>query len=226
MSAAKEFDSLEPILTTDPHYIPTERNDVAPAVAARVEVVSADPRLEAKLVGNSILTLLAYVADEGPFDASLALKVDGTFVTVGLHKGMSGEEMIAAIDLALPAGYQAAAREGSMSEVLIVSVLRPATTATHDLEVSFLATDPGQMFRWAGKNKLRIEGRATKGLQPRSHLELYVEGYRVRLPLAGGDFPLSTAMRLREALPKRYSALVELPIAPGGDVTLTILRRR
>jgi hypothetical protein len=48
----------------------------------------------------------------------------------------------------------------------------------------------------------------------------------VRLPLAGGDFPLATAMRLRAALPKRYTALVELPMVPGGDVTLTILRRR
>jgi hypothetical protein len=60
----------------------------------------------------------------------------------------------------------------------------------------------------------------------RSVLDLYIEGYRVKLPLGRGDFPISTAKRLRDALPKPFCALIELPMQPGGDVTLTILRRR
>ncbi|MBK7860240.1 MAG: hypothetical protein IPJ65_16820 [Archangiaceae bacterium] len=224
MSAPK-FDSLDPILTVDPSHVPTERNDPVEA-GARATILSADARLEAKMVGESIITLLAYVADEGPFDASMALNVDGNFVTVAFHKGMSGDDMVAALDRSMPPGYQAGLREGSLSEVLIINLVRPQTPASDALELSFLATDPSQMFRWAGRNKLRIEGRASRGLRPRPHLELHLDGYRVLLPLDGGALPLATALRLRNALPNRYAALIELPMKPGGDVTLTILRRR
>lgn len=225
MLAGKQFDSLDPTLSVDPHYLPTEKVEVAPAVAAVVELVSADARLEVQVIARSTLTLLAYVADEGPFDASLAFKVDGNFVTVELHKGMSPSGIVEELERQLPAGYEAAARDHSQSEVLIVTVLRPKNVSENP-EVRFLSSDPQQQFRWAGKNKLRIEGRAARGLSMRSHLELYLEGYRVRLPLSGGDFPLSTGMRLRKALPGNYTALIELPMVAGGEVTLTILRRR
>lgn len=221
----KNFDSLEPILTCDPNHLPTEKVAFNQSSSATVEVVSADPRLEARMVGKSILTLLAYVDDEGPFDAFIALKVDGNFLTAGLHKGMDREDMIDELNRCLPMGYEAAARDGSMSEVLIVNILRPQLQSA-DPEIHFLSTDVAQQFRWMGRNKLRIEGRASYGMSIRSHLELFIEGYRVRLPLAGGDFPITTAKRLREALPKHLSALIELPIFAGGDVTLTILRRR
>jgi len=225
VAAGKKFDSLDPVLTVDPHYVPTERVLVSQAEGAQVKVVSADARLEVQVVAQSMVTMVGFIADEGPFDASVALKVDGNFITLGLHKGMSREDIVQELERGLPVGYEAVTREDSASDVLLINVLRPQTVSA-DPEISFLSTDPKQMFRWAGKNKLRIEGRAARGMSMRTHLELYLEGYRVRLPLAGGDFPLATAMRLRGALPKRYAALVELPMIAGGDVTLTILRRR
>jgi hypothetical protein len=217
------FDSYEPILTCDPQHLPTERVAFNQASHARVELVSADKRLEAAMVGYSMLTMLAYVDDAGPFDAFLALKVDGNFITVGLHKGMSRDDIVHELRRCLPLGYEAATREGSLSEVLMVNILRPAENP--DPELRFLSTDGGQQFKPMGRNRLRIEGRATRGQSIRSHLELFVEGYRVRLPLGGGDFPITTAKRLRDALPKKYTALIELPMTAGGDVTVTIRRR-
>jgi hypothetical protein len=226
VAAAKEFDSLEPSLSVDPNYVPTERNDLAPPCAANVQLVSADPRLEVQIVGGTLITILSYVPDDGPFDASLALNVDGNFVTASLHKGMSSEDVVNELDRRMPPGYGAELRDGSLSDVLIVTVLRPQVPANTSIDLRFLSTDPSQLFRWAGKNKLRIEGRSSKGLRPRPHLAVHLDGYLVRLPLGSADPPLTTALRLRDALPKRYGALVELPVSAGGDVSLTILRRR
>lgn len=220
------YDSLDPILTVDPTHLPTEKVAFNQASSATVEIISADPRLEAKMVGSSILTMLAYVEDEGPFDAFVALKVDGNFITLGVHKGMFSEDIVEELRRTLPPGYEAATREGSLSDVLIINILRPQAQNPGNPEIHFLSTDAEQSFRWLATNKLRIEGRAARGLSMRSHLELFVEGYRVRLPLAGGDFPITTAKRLRDALPKHFTALIELPIFAGGEVTLTILRRR
>ena len=219
------FDSLEPILTCDPNHLPTEKVTFSGASHAKVELVTTDARLEARMVGSSMLTLLGWVPDEGPFDAYLALKVDGNFVSLALHQGMSSEDIIHEVRRGLPVGYEVVTREGSLSDVLMLNILRPEAGAPAP-QLHFLATDPEQQFFALGRNQLRIEGRAARGLQMRSHLELFIEGYRLRLPLAGGDFPISTAKRLREALPKKYTALIGLPLIAGGDVTLTILSRR
>lgn len=219
------FDSLEPILTCDPNHLPTEKVTFTEASHAKVELVSADARLEARMVGSSMLTLLAWVPDDGPFDAWLALKVDGNFVSLALHQGMSGEDIIHEVRRGLPPGYEAATREGSLSDVLMLNILRPEADAPAPM-LHFLSTDPEQQFLAVGRNQLRIEGRAARGQAMRSHLELFIEGYRLRLPIADGDFPISTAKRLRDALPKQYSALIGLPLIAGGDVTLTILSRR
>lgn len=224
-SSSRQYDSLDPILTCDPQHLPTERVAFNQASHAKVELLGADPRLEARMVGHSLLTLLAYVDDDGPFDAFLALKVDGNFLTLGLHKGMDAEDIVHEVRRCLPPGYEAATREGSLSEVLLINILRPAETRPEP-QLHFLATDPAQQFSSVGRNKLVIFGRATREGRLRSHLELFIEGYRVRLPLGAGDFPITTAKRLRDALPKKYSALIELPICAGGEVTLTILRRR
>jgi hypothetical protein len=222
----KKHDSMSPQVSVDRSQTRTERVEIDPAVPAHVTLMSADKRLEVKIVAKSTLTMLAYVDDDGPFEAHLDLKVDENFVSVQLNKTMNGVEMVEAITNALPEGYEPASRESSSSDVLIVTLLRPQEAHQSDPEISFLSTDPSQLFRWVAKNKLRIEGRSAMGLSVRSVIDVYVEGYRVKLPLGRGDFPLSTANRLRDALPKEYSALIELPMVPGGDVTLTILRRR
>lgn len=222
---SREYDSLDPVLTCDPHHLPTEKVAFNQASHAKVELLGADPRVEAKMVGYSMLTLLAYVDDDGPFDAYVALRVDGTFVTLGLHKGMDADDIVHEVRRCLPPGYEAATRDGSLSEVLLINILRPEETSPEP-QLHFLCTDPSQHFGAVGRNKLVIFGRATREGRLRSHLELFVEGYRLRLPLGAGDFPITTAKRLRDALPKKYSALIELPMSPGGEVTLTILRRR
>ena len=43
--------------------------------------------------------------------------------------------------------------------------------------------------------------------------------------LCGGDQPLATAVRIRQVLPLGYTALIELPLFPGAEVVVTILRR-
>jgi hypothetical protein len=225
VAGKKKHDSLEPSVSVDLQSIQTDRLEVAPVQPAVVELVKADQRLDVKVVARSTLTLLAFVEDEGPFQAHVAMKVDGNFVTFTVDGGMTSAEMIDAIAQALPPGYEPASRESSQSDVLIVTVLRPPVVQSEP-EISFLSTDPSQLFRWEAKNKLRIEGRASMSLSVRSILDVYIEGYRVKLPLSRGDFPLSTANRLREALPEPFAALIELPLVPGGDVTLTILRRR
>ena len=224
-SSARQYDSLDPVLTCDPHHLPTDKVALNQASHATVELLEADRRVEAKMVGFSMLTLLAYVDDDGPFDAYVALKVDGNFVTLALHKGMDADDIVHEVRRCLPPGYDAATRDGSLSEVLLINILRPEET-TPEPQLHFLCTDPTQQFSSLGRNKLVIFGRATREGRLRSHLELFVEGYRVRLPLGEGDSPITTAKRLRDALPKKYSALIELPISAGGEVSLTILRRR
>ncbi len=220
--AGKYFDSLDPILTSDPQSLPTEKVVVEPGAIPKVSIVNADRRLDARIAGHNLLTLLGSLSDDGAFDAILALKVDGNFFTCAFHKGMGTEDFVTEIERRLPPGYQAGTRESSMSDVLIISIARRAPI---EPELSFLATDSTQVFRPTGQNRLRIEGVAHGGDAVRTHLELWLEGYRLRLPLAGGDTPLATARRLREALPKRYTALIEVPRDRRGDVTLTILRR-
>jgi hypothetical protein len=222
----KKHDSMNPQVSVDLSQVRTERVEVDPAVPAQVQLMNADKRLDARIVAKSTLTMLAFVDDDGPFEAHLDLKVDDSFVSVTLNKTMNSADMLEAITNALPEGYEPATRESSASDVLIVTVLRPQEAHVAAPEISFLSTDPSQLFRWVAKNKLRIEGRSAMGLSLRSVIDVYIEGYRVKLPLGRGDFPLSTANRLRDALPQQYSALIELPMVPGGDVTLTILRRR
>jgi hypothetical protein len=222
----KKYDSMSAQISVDRSQTRTERVEIDPAVPAHVQLMSADKRLEAKIVAKSTLTMLAYVDDDGAFEAHLDLKVDENFVSVVLNKAMNSVDMVEAISKVLPDGYEPATRESSASEVLIVTILRPQEAQQTAPEISFLSTDPHQLFRWVAKNKLRIEGRSAMGLSLRSVIDVYIEGYRVKLPLGRGDFPLTTANRLRDALPNEYSALIELPMVPGGDVTLTILRRR
>jgi hypothetical protein len=227
VAGKKKRDSLQAEVTVDPSAIQTDRTEVEPAQPALVELLKADKRLDLKIVARSTITMLAFVEDEGPFHASVSLKIDGNFVTFAVDKGMNSVDMIETIQAVLPEGYEVASRESSASEVLIVTILRPPVKgARSEPEVSFLSTDPAQSFRWVAKNKLRIEGRASMGLSVRSIVDVFVEGYRVKLPLGRGDFPLTTANRLRDALPESFVAMIELPMVPGGDVTLTILRRR
>jgi hypothetical protein len=216
---------MVPELSVDPSNLRTERVELDGEQHARVDVVMADARLELKVLAGGTLALLAYVKDGGPAEAHCALKIDGNFVTFTMTRGMSGREVMAAVQGCLPPGYQATTRESSQAGVLIVSVLRPEP-APPEPEISFLSTDPDQLFRWAGKNKVRIEGSTSKAFSVRSVLDLSVDGYRVKLPLQRGEEPLSTANRIRDALPKLFSALIELPVSPGGEVTLTVLRRR
>jgi len=220
----KYFNSLDPIVTSDPSSLPTEKVVSAPGEVARVTIINADPRLEAQVAGHNLLTLLSAVSSGGPHEAFLSLKVDGNFFTCTLTRDMLADDIVAEVVRRMPPGYQAGLRDSSMSDVLIIAISR--RRAPVEPELRFLATDTRQHFSSAGKNRLRIHGCAHGGDALRSHLELYLEGYRLRLPLAGGDSPFTTAQRLRDALPKRYTALIELPHERAGDVTLTILRRR
>ncbi|MBI3183563.1 MAG: hypothetical protein HYZ28_15610 [Myxococcales bacterium] len=193
--------------------------------AAKLELVSGDPRMEARVVARGTLTLLAYVPDEGPFDAYVALKVDGNFVTVAFHKGLDREGIFQAIRAALPPGFEAATPEGSESEVLIVNVMRLAGSevAPH---VMFASTDPGQRVRRAGRNKLSIDGVATRGFAHPAWIHLSVDGRQIEIPLSGGEGPLETAGLIRRALPGGYTAIIELPLYHGEEVKLTVVRRR
>src|SRR5688500_7279302 len=102
--------------------LPTEVLSFERPEPARLELISCDPRMEAQVVARGTLTLLAYVPDEGPFDAFLAFKVDGNFVSVALHKEMLKDDIFFALSDALPPGYEAATSD-TQSEVLIVTVL-------------------------------------------------------------------------------------------------------
>lgn len=221
----KYFNSLDPIVTCDPSSLPTERVVPLPGTVARVTIANADPRLEAQVAGHNLLTLLGSVSGEGPYAAFLSLKVDGNFFTCSLNRDMLTDDIVAEIIRRLPPGYQAVIKGSSMSDVIVLAIGKRSRGPVEP-ELRFLSTDASQHFSSAGINRIRIQGCAEGGESMRSHLELYLEGYRLRLPLAGGDSPFTTAQRLRDALPKRYTALIELPHEHAGDVTLTILRRR
>lgn len=204
-------------VATDPFYF--GRPD-----GARIELISADPRLEVMFGAEGMLTMNGFLADEGPFDAFLAMKVDGNFVTAGFHKGMDKADFFGELVRCLPPGYRAATPEGSASEVLIVDIFRTPSRGG-SLEIGFTCTDPSQRVRWAGKNKFIIEGRAARSLSVRSELEIEVEGKRITIVLCSGDHPIGTAARIRQVLPLGYTALIELPLFPGAEVVVTILRR-
>ncbi len=209
----------------DSSRTPTEPIFFTNPAAAEVELISADPRLEAVVVTQGTLTLLADVPDEGAFDAFLAMKIDGNFVTCGFHKGMERQDFLDEVARCLPPGFDVKHATETRSEVLILEITRARSTGGSP-EVSFLSTDPSQNFRWQGKNKFTIEGKAARNLSIRSELELSIEGRTVRLVLNGGDQPIATALKLRNALPPQFSALIELPLFSGAEVTVTILRRK
>jgi hypothetical protein len=206
--------------TTDPFTIDV----VDRPVPAKVEIVSADPRLELSLVAPSTFTLRGALPDEGSFEAFIALKVEGNFVTVGLHQGMLTDDVCTAIRAALPSGIEAT-MEGTASEVIVLTFWRQQNSG-NDPEVTFASTDPQQRLRWVSGNKFTISGRAARSLSMRAWVELSIEGRALKVPLNSGEEPLRTAARLRDAMPGGFTALIELPSVAGGDVSVTVLRTR
>ena len=214
-----------PSPTLDQSTIPTEPFSFGRPDAANVEVVSSDQRLDVVLGAPGMLTMNGFLADYGPFDAFLAMKIDGNFVTVGFHKGMVKEDFFTELVRCMPPGYEVLCPEGSQSEVMIVDIIRtPARGGSP--EIGFTCTDPSQRVRWVGKNKFVIEGRAARSLSVRSDLEIDVEGKRIKVAINSGDYPIATATRIRQVLPLGYTALIELPLYPGAEVIVTILRRQ
>lgn len=211
-------------IISDPSQLPTDPFYFGRPDGARIELVSADPRLEVAMGAQGMLTMNGFLSDEGPFDAFLAMKVDGNFVTAAFHKGMDKEDMFHALQRSLPPGFEIAAPTGSQSEVLIADVFRTPARGGKP-EVGFTCTDPSQRVRFVGRNKFVIEGRVARSLSVRSELEIDVEGRRIKVVLHGGDQPIATAARIRQVLPLGYSALIELPLYAGAEVTVTILRR-
>ncbi len=211
--------------TFDTSTVITEPFSFGRPDAATIEVVSADERLEVVIAGPGMLTMNGFLADYGAFDAFLAMKVDGNFITVGFHKGMWREDFMAELVRCMPPGYEVICSEGSQLEVMIIDIVRTPTRGGSP-EVGFTCSDPSQRVRWLGKNKFRIEGRAARSLSTRSELEIDVEGKRIRVAINSGDFPLATATRIRQVLPLGYTALIELPLYPGAEVIVTILRRQ
>jgi hypothetical protein len=213
-------------LQLDLSTIPTEPFAFGRPDAANVEVVSADPRLEVLTGATGMITMLGVLDDSGPFDAFLAMKVDGNFVTAGFHKGMLKEDFLAELGRCMPPGYEALLQpDASVSEVMVVDIIRTPNRGGSP-EIGFTCTDPSQRVRWLGKNKFRIEGRAARSLSVRSELEIDVEGKRIKVAINSGDQPLATASRIRQVLPLGYTALIELPLYPGAEVIVTILRRQ
>ena len=208
----------------DPSNRPTDPFYFGRPDGARIDLISADPRLEVMFGAEGMLTMNGFLSDDGPFDAFLAMKIDGNFVTAAFHKGMGKEDFFDEIVRCLPPGYEAATPEGSTSAVLIVDLFRTPHRGGSP-EVGFTCTDPGQRVRWAGKNKFIIEGRAARSLSVRSELEIEIEGRRLKVILGSGDHPIATASRIRQVLPLGYTALIELPLFPGAEVVVTILRR-
>jgi len=191
---------------------------------ASLELVSVDPRLEAKVVAPGTMTLLGYVPDDGPFDAFLALKVDGNFVTVALHKGMDREGISEAFSSALPPGYEAASVD-SQSEVLILTVLCVRPRVSNAPAVKFLSNDPAQSLRWVGPNKFTLSGSVSVQQTIRSFVELRIDDKAIKVYLTPGESSLAVANRIRAALPAHFQAILELPLYQEDQVKITVLRR-
>lgn len=217
-------DNVGMLAQLDPSNVPTDPFYFGRPDGARIVLVSADPRLEVMFGAEGMLTMNGFLSDEGPFDAFLAMKVDDNFVTAAFHKGMDKEDFLHELVRSMPPGYEAKMPVGSMSEVLIVDIIRTVSRGGSP-EVGFTCTDPSQRVRWAGKNKFIIEGRAMRSLSVRSELEIDVEGRHIKVMICSGDQPIATALRIRQVLPLGFTAMVELPLFPGAEVVVTILRR-
>ncbi len=187
---------------------------------ASLSLITASPFLEARVVAHGTLTFLGYVPDEAPFTVRLSLRVNDQLVVVGFDKSMIKEEMMEAFRKALPDGYEAAANEGSQSEVLIVDIF--TTGHRKPPQVFFACTDDAQNVIWAGPNKFVISGAAKSRA---SEISLRVGKRLVKMKLREGDQPIATANRLREALPDELTAIIELPFVEGDDVSVTVLSR-
>jgi hypothetical protein len=202
---------------------PTEPFSIGRPDGAVLEVTGSDPRLEVVAV-QGVLTMTADLGDAGAFDAFLALKIDGNFVTFSFHKGMDRQDFLDEIRRGLPPGYELELPKSS-NRILVIEIV-PTPSRGGSPEVGFFCTDPTQRVRFAGKNKFVIEGRAARSLSVRSELDLEIEGRHLRVILQSGDHPIATATRLRSVLPLGYSALIELPLFEGAEVAVTILRRK
>ena len=191
---------------------------------ASLELVSVDPRMEVQVVAPGTMTVLGYVPDDGAFDAFLALKVDGNFVTVALHKGMDREGISDAFSNALPPGYEAASVD-SQSEVLILTILRVRPRVSNAPAVKFMSNDPSQSLRWVGPNKFTISGSVSAQQTIRSFVEVTVDEKPTQVFLEPGESALAVATRIRAALPSHFQAILELPLYEEDQVKITILRR-
>src|SRR5688572_25428806 len=172
----------------DPSTSPTDPFYFGRLDGARIDLISADPRLDVMFGAEGMLTMNGQLDDDGPFDAFLAMKIDGNFVTASFHKGMAKEDFFEELARCLPPGFEALPYSGGQPELLMLDLVRTPSRGGSP-EVSFTCTDPSQRIRWAGKNKFVIEGRAARSLSIRSSLEIELEGRKVSVGLASGDHP-------------------------------------
>lgn len=199
---------------TEPHSLVHPR-------AAAVTVLSASPELTITEITTGTLHV-AFDAEtalaQRPF-ASLALKVDGSFVAVTVPRLLGAACLREALVEALPDGFLVVAHPSS--EALVLTIARAAEVEpAPDLFCTSL--DGSLRARKVGPNRLLVRGTA----RGNGDLQLRVNERQLKVRPARGETPLQIAERLRALLADSHITLLTVPSERDGDVVLTVLPRR
>lgn len=187
--------------------------------AANVTVLSAGPGLcVSEITVGTLHCDFTRDAPHEPF-ASLALRVDGSFVTVTVPRVLGADYLREALTDALPEGYLVLTHPSD--EALIVTIAR-AWEVEPTPRLFCTSYDTTLRVRRVGTNRLVLKGVA-KG---KGDLQVRVNERELRLKPARGETPMNVALRLRKLLEDSHIVLLGVPASSDGDVTLTVLPRR
>jgi hypothetical protein len=189
--------------------------------AASVTVLSASRELTVSEITTGTLHLRLDLETDlarRPF-ASLALKVDGSFVTVTVPRVLDVDCLRDALSEALPDGYLVIAHPSSEAVVLTIARATEVEPTPHLFCTSF---DGSLRARKVGPNRLLVRGTA----RGNGELQLRVNDRELRVRPARGERPLEIAERLRALLAESHITLLAVPSEADGDVVLTVLPRR
>ena len=189
----------------------TETVTVGHPEAAEVEVVGGSP-------GVSLLTRGTLLVRLHPGRLTLALKVEGSFVTVDAPVS-DAITVTRAVARALPKGLHLTTTLDGRT--LMLCVVRDAETA-RAVRVEAVCTDRSLHVRQVADNRLVLTGAARGG----SRLSLNVASLEVSLALSHRETPVQVALRLRSVLEARFTVLLTVPARRDGDVSVTLLHRR
>jgi hypothetical protein len=187
--------------------------------AANLAVLSTSPNIEATELTPGTLHLRLLRSGPAAAPVTLSLRVDGCFVTCASPLAFGTTGLREALDEALPEGCLLLCHPAG--EALVVTITRGGELEAPP-RLFCTSLDASLRARKVGPNRVLLRGVA----RGNGELRLRVDAQELRFRPTPGATPMAVAEQLRTHLQDSHIALLAVPDAPDGEVTVTVLRRR